>query len=301
MAFDQVGLRAIWAEAGGNVVVARAARVKPVLQRRTPTAVSEHAAVPHPFERGHFVIAGTAPGLQGQVGIGADRNWQDVVLLPSSRRRCKAFGRRQLVAGVKGRRVAACATLTLEDFPAARGDGIELVGIRRWLQRVNVECQRIELFIAVTAADLVGIGQFAEAGKVGWNEPGVIRQVVRALVKRSVAHHVHQGTMLLEACAVEVAPVLHPDQVGHLNGTKETRTMPADHAGRNPVVYCGDLLRRHLLNPGMRIRPQPGRAEQGPFQGVNFLHLEAARAEGVSPRCIKTKVALRTFKRRAVR
>ena len=119
VAFHSVGFRAVGLEACGNVVIARAARVKPVFERRAPAAVTEHAAIPHAFERRNFVVARAATGLEREVRIGADGNRQDVVLLLGAGRRGEAFGERQLVIGIKRRSVAAGAAFALEDFLAA--------------------------------------------------------------------------------------------------------------------------------------------------------------------------------------
>ena len=48
--FHGIRLRAVRLEAGGNIVVACAARVELVFQRRTPPAMPEHAAIPHAFK-----------------------------------------------------------------------------------------------------------------------------------------------------------------------------------------------------------------------------------------------------------
>jgi hypothetical protein len=65
--FDGVYLRAIGLEAGRDVVVVQALRVELVFERGAPSAVAE----PDAFERWNFVVAGPAPGLEGEVGVGA--------------------------------------------------------------------------------------------------------------------------------------------------------------------------------------------------------------------------------------
>ena len=54
-------------EAGRHVVVAQAPRIEPVFERRHRTVVLERAAIPHAFQRRHFVIAGAAARAERQV------------------------------------------------------------------------------------------------------------------------------------------------------------------------------------------------------------------------------------------
>src|SRR3989442_7366396 len=105
MTFHRISLRAVWLEACRNVVVARAARVEPVFERRAPAAMPEHAPVPHAFERRNFIVAGSSTSFHCQIGVCADRYWKDVVLLVRARRRGEALGGSQLVVGIERRGV----------------------------------------------------------------------------------------------------------------------------------------------------------------------------------------------------
>jgi hypothetical protein len=110
----------------------------------------------------------------------------------------------QLV-GVEGRHVAYSAALTREDCLPTRGYSIESVGVLRWLKRIDVERQRIQLFVAVTAVgDFIGFGQALERDTIRRHKATLVSQAVRALVESGVSHHVHNRTMLLEAGVVEV-------------------------------------------------------------------------------------------------
>lgn len=64
---------------------------------------------------------------------------------------------------------------------------VKFVRVRQWLKRMNVQGQRIRLLFARPEKVVMGIGQ----GKAHWNEPSPVCQVVGTLVKRGVAHQVH--------------------------------------------------------------------------------------------------------------
>lgn len=107
-------------------------------------------AVPYAFQRRDFVVARTAPRLQRQIRVGADRLRQDVVLSLVLFGNGEAIRRRQLVTGVKRRRVTPGAALLLEDFLATMGERVELIRVGRRLQRIEVERQRVKLLVAVS-------------------------------------------------------------------------------------------------------------------------------------------------------
>ena len=184
VSFHSVGFRAVGLEAGGNIVAARAARVEPVFERRTPAAVPEHAAIPHAFERRNFVIARAAPSLGGETRIRANGNGEDIVLLLGPRWRVEAFGKRQLIVGIERRSVAARAAFALEYFLPALREAIELIRIGRRLERIDVKRQSVELLVAVTVACLVRLGQLFEIGQTDRYETIVARKVIGALIQR---------------------------------------------------------------------------------------------------------------------
>src|SRR5215510_15165599 len=99
--------------------------------------------------------------------------------------------------------------------------------------------------------------------------------------------------MTLEAGAIEIAPIFHADQVGNLRREKETRSAPGKHAGRNFVLSGGDLIDRHLVEPGIRIRPQPGRGKQAPLDVANLRRRETSSSGRIGSNAVKGEVSLR--------
>src|SRR5215813_7455318 len=162
MAFHRVCLSSVRLEPTRNVVAARAARVKPVFECGTPTAMPEHIAIPHPLQRGHFVVARAAPSLESETRVGSDRNRQNVILLFCSRWRREAFSRGQLVIGIERWRVARWAALAREHLLSACGNGVKLVRVEGRLEGVNIKRQSIELLIAISR-----LSEFSERGGIG--------------------------------------------------------------------------------------------------------------------------------------
>ena len=79
MAFYGVGFGAVRFEACGDVVIVEAFWIEPVFEGCAPAAVTEHAAIPDAFERGDFVVAGSAAGVQGEGWVGAYGDGGDVI------------------------------------------------------------------------------------------------------------------------------------------------------------------------------------------------------------------------------
>jgi hypothetical protein len=92
--------------------------------------VAEHAAVPDAFQRGDFIVAGSASGLECETGIGAYGDREDLVLCLMIPADGEPFGRSQLVVRVERRGVTDGAAVACEELFAACGGGVELVGIR---------------------------------------------------------------------------------------------------------------------------------------------------------------------------
>jgi hypothetical protein len=106
---------------GRNVVIVNPPGIEPVLQRRTPAAMAEHAAIPDTFQRWDFVVARPAACLAGESRIGADGERQDSVFACGITRRRETLCRSKFVICVEWRGVAAGAALAFEDLPAACG------------------------------------------------------------------------------------------------------------------------------------------------------------------------------------
>ena len=123
----------------------------------------------------------------------------------------EAFGGSELVVGVERRRVAGVASFAPEDLLAARGCGVELVGVWRGFERIDIEGRTVKLFGCrcrglPTAMRISRVGQFLEVGDVGKYEPIEAGETVRALVEGGVAHEIDDGALLLESGAIEMMP-----------------------------------------------------------------------------------------------
>ena len=247
MTFHGESFGAVGLEASRHVVISYAVRVKPVFESGAPTAVSEQPSIPHALQRRHLVVARASTGLHRKVGIRPYGERQNVEVRARVGRHAEALRRCELVARVEGRRVAHDAALIRKDLLAAGGERVELIGIGRRLQRIDIRRQGIELFVAVAASDGDGIGGFGPRGgveNIGRNESIVARKVVRALVERGVAHEVSDGPLLLETRVIQIVPVFYADQIRHLDGIKQIGSMASDNAcghrlmSGNKLVIC---------------------------------------------------------------
>jgi hypothetical protein len=82
------------------------------------------------------------------------------------------------------RTLAACGTpgnSALKYLSAAFGERIRFVGVGRRPERIHVESECVELFVAIAADDLVRIRQ----GRAVGNEPSIARHIIPALVECS--------------------------------------------------------------------------------------------------------------------
>src|SRR5260370_26892073 len=78
-------------------------------------------AIPHAFERWHFVIPRSLARLERQTRIRTDRDRQNVETGRFVFRRRETLGQRDLVAGVQWRRVTASATFPRKDLLSGFG------------------------------------------------------------------------------------------------------------------------------------------------------------------------------------
>src|SRR5215467_15464866 len=100
----------------------------------------------------------------------------------------EAISRRQSVIGIKRWRMAAGTTLALEDFLPSLGQGIKLVRVRRRLERIDVERQRIKLLVAVARLRR-RVRQLAEVFSIR-DEVTVAPEQLSVLIERGIAHEV---------------------------------------------------------------------------------------------------------------
>lgn len=89
--------------------------------------------------------------------------------------------------------MAAITVFAVKNLLAAHGQCVELVGIRRRLEGIDVKREGVKLGVAVAATDLFGVrgfGEFREIPEVRWYETVEVGNIVAALIQRSVTHHV---------------------------------------------------------------------------------------------------------------
>src|SRR5262249_61404720 len=103
-----------------------------------------------------------------------------------------------------------------------------------WLQRIDVSCERIQLFVAV-ASDTLGRRHLLESSSISRYEACVAGQTVGSRVHRRISHQIGNRPVTVETGVIEVAPVLHADQIGHLDGRKRTAPLPEKHPGRQAL------------------------------------------------------------------
>jgi hypothetical protein len=161
---------------------------------------------------------------------------RDVVFLAGAGGRSEAVDGCQLVIGVERRSMACGAAFASEDRFAARRRRIETIRIRRGVERIDVQRQRIHLLVAVAAvrdeSRLLGIGEGLEIGKIGGDQSVETGQVVAALVQGRLAHQVDDGPLLLQAGAIQISPILHADNVRQLHGVERAGMVARHHSRR---------------------------------------------------------------------
>jgi len=135
-------------------------------------------------------------------------------------RHSKAGGRDQFVVRIEGRSVATGTALVREDLFAAAGERANWGSVRRWLEGVKIQCQGVELFVAVPTADVDGIRrirQRLERRNPSRDKSIKIRQVVTPLIQSGIAHQINDRVLRLKASSIKVTPVLYANQIRHLN------------------------------------------------------------------------------------
>ena len=129
MTFYGVGRFAIRFEASRHVILVEAVGVEPIFESGAPPAVTEHIAVPDALEGRHFVVAGASPGLESEVGVGANGDGQYLILRAGVGRDREAFRGSEFVVGIERRRVTGDASFAREDLLTARCRCVELVRV----------------------------------------------------------------------------------------------------------------------------------------------------------------------------
>src|SRR5262249_58583844 len=117
-----IGTSIVRLPAGWHVVVVHASGIEPVLQRRAPPAVAEHAAIPRAFQRRHLVVTRAAALLEREIRIGSNGDGQDVVFLSMIRWNGEAIRRRQLIVCIERLRMTRGAAFAIEYLLPACGN-----------------------------------------------------------------------------------------------------------------------------------------------------------------------------------
>ena len=157
MPFHGIRRVSIRLETSRNIVIVNPPGIEPVVQRRAPAAMAEHAAIPDTFQRWDFVVARPAACLGGEPRIGINGERQDSVFARGVRRRRETFCRSKFVVCVEWRGVAAGAALAFEDVPA----GLDLKQLSALiapigkLRKPSAHHARLAVAVAVALATFV--------------------------------------------------------------------------------------------------------------------------------------------------
>ena len=130
-----------------NIIIPQPAVIEPVLQRRHRPVMFKCAPVPDAMQGRYLVVTGAAPGLQSQTGIGFNRTFRISYLRQMLFRNFEAGTGSSLLLvymAAYGRR-RSLLSKNLSSLALSRAS--RRVRIRRRLQRVQVQRERIELFV----------------------------------------------------------------------------------------------------------------------------------------------------------
>src|SRR5881409_3976433 len=164
--------------------------------------------------------------------------------------RCK------LVVCVKRRRMATRASFALKYFLSAFGQSVKLVRIRRGLERIDVQRQRIKLLVAVARLRR-RVGQLAEVFSIR-NEIAVAPEQLSVLIERGITHEVPDRAMADKPSVIQITPVFDPDQVRQLRCITNARPLPNDDSRGNCPISTRHIVQRHEVLG--RIGLDPGGA-----------------------------------------
>ena len=160
--------------------------------------------------------------------------------------------------------MATGAPFAREYLLSSRSNSIELVRIRRRLERINVQRKRVKLFVTVAT-----LGRRIRQ-RPFWPEVSVRGQEVPALIERSIAHQVCYGAMANEPAGVKIAPVLYANQIRYSRWKESARSLSRAHAWRDRFEDRRYFFNYHLFWSRVRVTIEPGR-------GITSTH-EASEA-----------------------
>src|SRR5215510_8488160 len=101
---------------------------------------------------------------------------------------------------------------------------------------------------------------------------------------------------------IQILPILYADQIRHLNRIERTRAMPGKNPRGDYFVNRGQLLDRHFLQPGQRVRPLKERGVETSFETSNgFDRTSQSRAQILSKDLIARNTALSALEQRPIR
>jgi hypothetical protein len=230
--FYGVGRFAIRFEASWSVIVVEAVGVEPIFESGAPPTVTEHVAVPNALEGRHFVVTGASPGLEGEVGVGANGDGQYSILRAGVGRDREAFRGSEFVVGIERRRVTGGTSFAREDLLTARCRCVEFVRVWRWLEGVDVERECIKLLVAVAPPDVRRLRQGLKIGYVSRDKAVVAGERIPTLIESGLTHEIDDGALLLQTGSIKILTVSHSDQIRYLDRLEQT-----------PAVAYGDSCR----------------------------------------------------------
>lgn len=132
-----------------HIIGFQSRRVEPFLKRVGLATMAERVPEPNALQRRDLVESGASTRFERKIRVGAHADVQNIVSLTKIVGNFESKRRREFVVRVERWRVAIRAGLLLKDHLTFSCVVVELVRIRRRLQRVDVESQRVELSVAV--------------------------------------------------------------------------------------------------------------------------------------------------------
>src|SRR4051794_40404651 len=168
--------------------------------------------------------------------------------------------------------MALGAALSLKDHLSTAGGRIEAVWIGRRLQRVHEERKGVELFVTVTRnRGSPWLWEFIQLWATHRDKTIEAREKVDARVQRRVTHQVRNGPVKLQSRVIQILPILYADQIRHLNRIERTRAMPRNDTRGDYFVNRGQILDRHFLQAGQRVRPLKESGVETSFKTSNCV------------------------------
>src|ERR1041385_5888845 len=199
--------------------------------------------------------------------------------------------------------MAPGAPVSLKNSLSTAGGRIEAVWIGRRLQRVNEERKGVELFVTVTLnRGSVRRWKFIHLRATQRDETIEAREKGDSLVQRRVTHQGRNGAVKLQSCVIQILPILYADQIRHLNRIERTRAMPRNDTRGDYFVNRGQILDRHFLQAGQRVRTLRESGVKTSFKTYNCAdRTSQSRAQILGKNPIRRNIARGALEQRPIR